>query len=122
MHLCFGYAAIIHERPEGYSFLPELAGCPVDQISIETAQSHLDLGVLSDLSDKTIILGVIDLSDDAVETAEVVAGRVRRAFDRLPPEQLVIAPDCGMKYLPRSAAEGKMRAMVDAAALLRGDL
>ena len=96
VHLCFGYAAIIHERPEGYSFLPELAGCPVDQISIETAQSRLDLGVLSDLSDKTIILGVIDLSDDAVETAEVVAGRVRRAFDRLPPEQLVIAPDCGM--------------------------
>jgi 5-methyltetrahydropteroyltriglutamate--homocysteine methyltransferase len=122
VHLCFGYAAIIHERPEGYSFLPELAGCPVDQISIETAQSRLDLGVLSDLSDKTIILGVIDLSDDAVETAEVVAGRVRRAFDRLPAEQLVIAPDCGMKYLPRSAAEGKMRAMVDAAALLRGDL
>jgi 5-methyltetrahydropteroyltriglutamate--homocysteine methyltransferase len=122
VHLCFGYAAIIHERPEGYSFLPELAGCPVDQISIETAQSHLDLGVLSDLSDKTIILGVIDLSDAAVETAEVVAGRVRRAFDRLPPEQLVIAPDCGMKYLPRSAAEGKMRAMVDAAALLRGNL
>jgi 5-methyltetrahydropteroyltriglutamate--homocysteine methyltransferase len=122
VHICFGYAAIIHERPEGYSFLPELAGCPVDQISIETAQSHLDLGVLSDLSDKTIILGVLDLSDDAVETAEVVAGRVRRAFDRLPPEQLVIAPDCGMKYLPRSAAEGKMRAMVDAAALLRGDL
>ncbi len=122
VHLCFGYAAIIHERPEGYSFLPELAGCPVDQISIETAQSHLDLGVLSDLSEKTIILGVIDLSDAAVETAEVVADRVRRAFDRLPPEQLVIAPDCGMKYLPRSAAEGKMRAMVDAAALLRGDL
>ena len=122
MHLCFGYAAIIHERPPGYSFLPELAGCPVDQISIETAQSNLDLGVLSDLSEKTIILGVIDLSTAEIETAEVVAGRVRRAFDRLPPDQLVIAPDCGMKYLPRAAAEGKMRAMADAAALLRANL
>jgi len=122
VHLCFGYAAIIHERPAGYSFLPELADCPVDQISIETAQSNLDLGVLSDLADKTIILGVIDLSDVEVETAEVVAGRVRRAFDRVPPERLVIAPDCGMKYLPRTAAEGKMRAMTDAAALLRADL
>jgi 5-methyltetrahydropteroyltriglutamate--homocysteine methyltransferase len=122
VHLCFGYAAIIHDRPPGYDFLPELAGCPVQQISIETAQSNLDLGVLSDLSDKTIILGVIDLSDQDVETDAVVAGRVRRAFDRLPPEQLVIAPDCGMKYLPRAAAEGKMRAMAGAAALLRTEL
>ncbi|HWM56534.1 MAG TPA: 5-methyltetrahydropteroyltriglutamate--homocysteine methyltransferase [Pseudonocardia sp.] len=122
VHLCFGYAAIIHERPPGYDFLPELAGCPVQQISIETAQSNLDLGVLSDLSDKTIILGVIDLSDQDVETDAVVAARVRRAFDRLPPEQLVIAPDCGMKYLPRAAAEGKMRAMAGAAALLRTEL
>ncbi len=122
VHLCFGYAAIIHERPAGYSFLPELADCRVDQISIETAQSNLDLGVLSDLTDKTIILGVIDLSDARVETADVVAGRVRKAFDRIPPEQLVIAPDCGMKYLPRTAAESKMRAMVDAAALLRHEL
>jgi len=122
VHLCFGYAAIIHERPAGYSFLPELADCRVDQISIETAQSNLDLGVLTDLTDKTIILGVIDLSDARVETADVVAGRVRRAFDRIPPGQLVIAPDCGMKYLPRTAAEAKMRAMVDAAALLRHEL
>ena len=122
VHLCFGYAAIIHERPEGYSFLPELAGCPVDQISIETAQSGLDLGVLSDLTDKTIILGAIDLSTPEVEAPEVVAGRVRRAFDRLPPEQLVIAPDCGMKYLPRDAAAGKMRAMSAAAELLRAEL
>jgi 5-methyltetrahydropteroyltriglutamate--homocysteine methyltransferase len=121
VHLCFGYAAIIHERPEGYSFLAELAGCPVHQISIETAQSGLDLGVLSDLADKTIILGVIDLSDHEVESAATVAGRVRRAYDRIPPAQLVIAPDCGMKYLPRAAAEGKMRAMADAAALLRRD-
>ena len=122
MHLCFGYAALVDERPEGSSFLPELAGCPVEQISIETAQSGLDLGVLSDLSDKTIILGVVDLSDPAVEAPEVVAARVRRAFDRLPPEQIVIAPDCGMKYLPRESAFGKMRAMSGAAEILRAEL
>ncbi|MEU7818183.1 uroporphyrinogen decarboxylase family protein [Pseudonocardia sp. NPDC049154] len=122
VHLCFGYAAIIHERPEGYSFLPELAGCTADQISIETAQSGLDLGVLADLGDKTILLGVIDLSDHAVESVETVAARTRRAFDRLPPEQIVIATDCGMKYLPRDSAVGKMRAMAGAAALLREEL
>jgi len=122
VHLCFGYAAIIHERPEGYSFLPELAGCSADQISIETAQSGLDLGVLSDLTDKTIILGVIDLSDPAVESVDTVAARTRRAFDRLPPEQVVIATDCGMKYLPRDSAFGKMQAMAGAAALLREEL
>ncbi|GEL17250.1 5-methyltetrahydropteroyltriglutamate--homocysteine methyltransferase [Pseudonocardia asaccharolytica] len=121
VHLCFGYAAIIHERPEGYSFLPELAGCPVRQVSIETAQSGLDLGVLADLADKTVILGVIDLSTPEVEPAGVVADRVRRAYPYLPPERLVIAPDCGMKYLPREAAEGKMRAMAGAAALLRAE-
>ncbi|NMO92688.1 uroporphyrinogen decarboxylase family protein [Actinomycetospora sp. TBRC 11914] len=121
VHICFGYAAIIHARPEGYSFLPELAGSPVDQISIETAQSGLDLGVLSDLTDKTIILGVIDLSDEAVETAETVAARVRRAYDRIPREQLVIATDCGMKYLPRESAEGKMAAMAAAAEILRAE-
>jgi 5-methyltetrahydropteroyltriglutamate--homocysteine methyltransferase len=122
VHICFGYAAIIHERPSGYSFLPELADVPVQQVSIETAQSGLDLGVLRDLSDKTVILGVIDLSTPEVETAETVAGRVRRAFDYLPPEQIVIATDCGMKYLPRDSANGKMRAMADAAALLREEL
>jgi 5-methyltetrahydropteroyltriglutamate--homocysteine methyltransferase len=122
VHICFGYAAIIHERPAGYSFLPELAGCPVDQISIETAQSGLDLGVLSDLTDKTIILGVIDLSTTQVETPDLVAERTRRAFDRIPPEQLVIATDCGMKYLPRASAEGKMRAMAAAASQLRAEL
>lgn len=122
VHLCFGYAAIIHERPSGYSFLPELAASRADQISIETAQSGLDLGVLSDLADKTIVLGVVDLSDPTVETVDVVAARVRRAFDRVPPERIVIAPDCGMKYLPRAAAEGKMRAMAGAAALLRAEL
>ncbi|UBU09679.1 uroporphyrinogen decarboxylase family protein [Nonomuraea gerenzanensis] len=122
VHLCFGYAAIIHERPEAYSFLPELAGCPVRQVSIETAQSGLDLGVLSDLKDKTVILGVIDLSTPEVEPVEVVAGRVRRAFERVPPERIVIATDCGMKYLPRRSAEGKMRAMAGAARLLREEL
>jgi 5-methyltetrahydropteroyltriglutamate--homocysteine methyltransferase len=122
VHLCFGYAAIIHERPEGYSFLPELAGCPVDQISIETAQSGLDLGVLRDLTDKTIILGVLDLSTSEVESDEVVAARARRAFDLLPPEQLVLASDCGMKYLPREAADGKMRALAAGAARLRAEL
>ena len=122
VHICFGYAAVIHVRPEGYSFLPELAGCPCDQISIETAQSGLDLGVLADLSGKGIILGVIDLSDHDVETVEVVAGRVRRAFGYVAPEKIVIATDCGMKYIPRASAEGKMRAMARAAALLRAEL
>jgi 5-methyltetrahydropteroyltriglutamate--homocysteine methyltransferase len=119
VHLCFGYAAIIHERPEGYSFLPELAGCTTDQISIETAQSGLDLGVLSDLADKTIILGVLDLSTPEVESVDTVAARARRAFDRIPPEQLVLAPDCGMKYLPRDSGFGKMRALAGAAQVLR---
>ena len=122
VHLCFGYAAIIHERPEGYSFLPELAGCTADQISIETAQSGLDLGVLSDLADKTIILGVIDLSDHAVESVETVTARTRRAFDHVPPERIVIATDCGMKYLPRDSAFGKMQAMAGAAQVLRAEL
>ncbi|MFI7611908.1 hypothetical protein ACIBP6_11870 [Nonomuraea terrae] len=122
VHICFGYAAIIHERPEAYSFLPELAACPVRQVSIETAQSGLDLGVLTDLKDKTVILGVIDLSTPEVEPVEVVADRVRRAFDRVPPDRLVISTDCGMKYLPRASAEGKMRAMAGAARLLRAEL
>ena len=120
VHICFGYAAIIHARPEGYSFLPELAGSPVDQISIETAQSGLDLGVLRDLTDKTIILGVLDLSTPEVEDAQTVAARARRAFDLLPPEQLVLAPDCGLKYLPRESAAGKARALAQGAGLLRG--
>lgn len=122
VHICFGYAAIIHERPEGYSFLPELADCPVDQVSIETAQSGLDLGVLADLADKTIILGVIDLSTAEVESPEVVAGRARRAFELVAPERLVLAPDCGMKYLPRESAEGKLRSLSAGARLLRTEL
>jgi 5-methyltetrahydropteroyltriglutamate--homocysteine methyltransferase len=122
VHICFGYAAIIHERPEGYSFLPELAGCSADQISIETAQSGLDLAVLKDLSEKTIILGVIDLSDHEVESVDTVADRVRRAFAHTTPDRITIATDCGMKYLPRASAEGKMRAMAGAAAVLRAEL
>src|SRR3954453_7669803 len=122
VHICFGYAAIIHERPSGYSFLPELADVPVQMVSIETGQSGLDLGVLRDLSEKIVILGVIDLSTPEVESAETVARRVRRAFGYLPPEQLVIAPDCGMKYLSRQSADGKMRAMAAAGALLRDEL
>lgn len=119
VHICFGYAAIIHERPSGYSFLPELADCPADMISLETAQSNLDTSVLKQLAGKTIILGVIDLSDPAVETPETVADRVRRALPYVDAENVVLAPDCGMKYLPRESADGKMRAMVDAAELLR---
>jgi 5-methyltetrahydropteroyltriglutamate--homocysteine methyltransferase len=122
LHICFGYAAIIHERPAGYSFLPELSACDVDQVSIETAQSNLDTSVLTALEGKTVILGVIDLSDPAVESAEVVANRVRRALPYVPAERLVLAPDCGMKYIPRESANGKMKAMADAAALLRAEL
>jgi 5-methyltetrahydropteroyltriglutamate--homocysteine methyltransferase len=117
IHICFGYAAIIHDRPSGYSFLPELAATECDQISIETAQSGLALDVLDALSSKTIILGVLDLSTDDVETAEAVAGRIRRAFPHAGPERLIAAPDCGMKYLPRDAAYGKLEALVAGARL-----
>jgi 5-methyltetrahydropteroyltriglutamate--homocysteine methyltransferase len=119
LHICFGYAAIIHVRPEGYSFLPELADTALDQISIETAQSNLDTSVLAKLPGKTIILGVIDLSDVAVETADVVADRIRRALAYVPAERIVVAPDCGMKYLPREVAFGKLKAMVEGAAIVR---
>jgi 5-methyltetrahydropteroyltriglutamate--homocysteine methyltransferase len=121
VHLCFGYAAIIHERPSGYSFLPELAACLADQISIETAQPGLDCSVLAGLAGKTIILGVLNLGDPAVETADQVAGRVRRALPYVPAERIILAPDCGMKYLPRDAAFGKLAAMAQAAELLRAD-
>jgi 5-methyltetrahydropteroyltriglutamate--homocysteine methyltransferase len=119
VHLCFGYAAIIHERPEGYSFLPELAAADCDQISIETAQSGLDCSVLAALDGKTIILGVLNLDDSTVESADEVAARARRALPFVPAERLVLAPDCGMKYLPRDAAFGKLAAMTEAAARLR---
>ena len=122
VHICFGYAAIIHDRPSGYSFLPELANCTCDQISIETAQSKLDLGVLADLAGKAIILGVIDLSDHEVESPTVVANRVRAALPYMDADRIILSTDCGMKYLPSSSAEGKMRAMVSAAAQLRATL
>jgi 5-methyltetrahydropteroyltriglutamate--homocysteine methyltransferase len=122
VHLCFGYAAIIHQRPSGYSFLPELAAADCDQISIETAQSGLDCSVLSALEGKTVILGVLNLGDHTVETAGEVAVRVRRALPYVPAERLVLAPDCGMKYLPRDAAFGKLQAMTQAAAQLRAEL
>jgi 5-methyltetrahydropteroyltriglutamate--homocysteine methyltransferase len=122
VHLCFGYAAIIHDRPSGYSFLPELAATSADQVSIETAQSGLDCAVLADLADKTIILGVLDLNDPTVETAEVVADRVRRALPYVPARRVVLAPDCGMKYLPRQAAFGKLASMTQAARTLRAEL
>jgi 5-methyltetrahydropteroyltriglutamate--homocysteine methyltransferase len=119
VHLCFEYPAFVHDRPSGYSFLPELAGCDCDQLSIETAQTALDCSVLAALDGKTIILGVLDLSDSAVETPEAVIARVRRALEHVPPERLVLAPDCGMKYLPHDAAVGKLTAMTAAAARLR---
>ncbi len=119
VHICFGYAAIIHERPSGYTFLPELADCACDQVSIETAQSGLDPSVLQQLSDKTIILGVLDLSDNEVEDVDTVVQRVRRALPFVDAERVVLAPDCGMKYLPRASAEGKLRSMASAARVLR---
>lgn len=122
IHICFGYAAIIHVRPDGYSFLPELAASPVKQISIETAQSKLDCSVLAKLPDKTIILGTLDLSDVNIETPEMVAARIRRALPHAPAKRIVVAPDCGLKYLPRQVAFGKLRAMVEGTKLVRDEL
>ena len=122
LHICFGYAHLIHERPEGYSFLPELGASEVKQISIETAQSHLDTAVLETLPGKTIILGVLDLSTHEVETTEVVAERIRRALPNVPVEKIIVAPDCGLKYLPREVAFGKMKAMADGAKIVREEL
>jgi 5-methyltetrahydropteroyltriglutamate--homocysteine methyltransferase len=122
VHICFGYAAIIHVRPSGYSFLPELADCRCAQVSIETAQSRLDCAVLEQLPGKKIILGVIDLSDPSVESPETVANRIRRALPYVDPENLVIAPDCGMKYLPRQSAFEKLQAMVAGAQMVRAQL
>jgi 5-methyltetrahydropteroyltriglutamate--homocysteine methyltransferase len=121
VHICFGYAAIIHERPSGYSFLPELAGSPVQQVSIETAQSNLDTAVLQKLRGKRIMVGCIDLSDMTVETPQKVAERLRKALKYVKPEDVIVAPDCGMKYLPREVADAKLRAMVEGAKLLRAE-
>ncbi len=119
VHICFGYAAIIHQRSSGYSFLPELAACSCLQISVETAQSGLDCEVLAKLAGKQIMVGAIDLSDMTVESPQTVAARVRRALKYVSPENVIIAPDCGMKYLPREVAFGKMQAMAAAAKILR---
>ena len=122
VHLCFGYAAVVHDKPPGYSFLPELEGSKAQQISIEAAQPKLDLKILKELPSKTIILGVIDLADMTIETPQIIAGRIRRALDYVPAERIVVAPDCGMKYLPRAVAFGKMQAMAQGAAMVRREL
>ena len=119
LHLCFGYAAVVkHQKPTGYAFLPQLAETIAAQISIEAAQPKLDLGVLADLAGKTIILGVIDLGDPAIETPDRVAERIRAGLERVTPERLIAAPDCGMKYLPRDVAFGKLRALSAGARLV----
>jgi 5-methyltetrahydropteroyltriglutamate--homocysteine methyltransferase len=122
VHICFGYAAIIHARPSGYSFLPELENSAAQQVSIETAQSSLDTSILEKLPSKTIMLGVLDLSDMTVETPETVAARIRRALPHVPAERIVVAPDCGLKYLPREVAFGKMCAMVEGTRMVREEI
>jgi 5-methyltetrahydropteroyltriglutamate--homocysteine methyltransferase len=124
IHLCFGYAAIVKNKnkPSHYAFLEELAESPVQQISIETAQPNLDCSVLERLQNKTIILGVLDLSTHEVETPELVAARIRRALPYTSPQQIIVAPDCGMKYLPRESAFKKMKAMVAGARIMRDEL
>lgn len=122
VHICFGYAAIIHERPSGYSFLPELARCRCNQISIETAQSNLDCAVLRELPGKQILLGTIDLSDMNIEQPETVAHRIRRALPFTAPENIIVSTDCGMKYLPREVASAKLRALVKGAEIMRQEL
>ena len=123
LHTCFGYAHVVHERPPGYPFLAELADCAADQLAIEAAQPRLDMSVLAPIAGKTVVLGVLDLSDDAaVETPEQVAERIERALEVLAPERLHVGPDCGMKYLSRDVAYAKLRALVEGAALARGRL
>jgi 5-methyltetrahydropteroyltriglutamate--homocysteine methyltransferase len=122
LHMCFGYAAIVHDRPGQYAFLPELNGCVAQQISIEAAQPNLDLAVLGQLPNKTTILGVLNLGDEQVETPQVVADRIRSALRQIEPERLVVAPDCGMKYLPRDVAFAKLQAMVEGAKIVREEL
>ena len=118
LHTCFGYAHIVHDRLPGYPFLSELNDCAATHLSLEAAQPDLDAEVLREVPDKVIVLGVLDLGSDEAETPEVVAGRIRRALEVVPPERLVAAPDCGMKYLPRDLAFRKLQAMVDGARLV----
>jgi 5-methyltetrahydropteroyltriglutamate--homocysteine methyltransferase len=122
VHVCFGYAAVVNQKPTGYAFLPELADTTAAQISIEAAQPKLDLGVLKELAGKTIMLGVIDLGDRTVESPETVAARIRAGLRHVAAERLVPAPDCGMKYLPREVAFGKLKALADGAAIVRREL
>lgn len=123
LHICFGYAAIIHgDRPKGYDFLAELAGTPVQQISVETAQPRLDPAELAPLRNKQILVGVLDLNDPSVESPATVADRIRRAMTQVPARNIIVAPDCGLKYLPRDVAYGKMAAMVEGAAIVRAEL
>ena len=122
VHICFGYAAVVKDKPSGYSFLSEFDRSAVDQVSIEAAQPKLDLSILQQLPSKTIILGVLDLSDPTVETPETVAGRIRKALPFAPVDRIVVAPDCGLKYLPREVAFAKMRAMVEGAEIVRREL
>jgi 5-methyltetrahydropteroyltriglutamate--homocysteine methyltransferase len=119
VHICFGYAAIIHERPSGYSFLPELAQCRCRQVSFETAQSKLDCSAIVPIADKKLMVGCIDLADPQVESIAAVVARIERALPYVKPENVILAPDCGMKYLPRETAVGKLKAMVGAAKVLR---
>jgi 5-methyltetrahydropteroyltriglutamate--homocysteine methyltransferase len=123
LHLCFGYAAVVKaQKPTGYSFLPQLADTIALQISIEAAQPRLDLGVLAELSQKTIVLGVLDLGDTAIETTDQVAARIRAGLEYVPPDRLIAAPDCGMKYLPRDTAFGKLCALSAGARDVRAKL
>jgi 5-methyltetrahydropteroyltriglutamate--homocysteine methyltransferase len=122
LHTCFGYAHIVHDRPAGYPFLAELAGCAADVLAIEAAQPRLDASVLEPLAGKTVIVGVLDLSDPAPETPEVVASRIEAALEVIPPERLQVGPDCGMKYLSRELAFAKLRALVEGARLVRARL
>jgi 5-methyltetrahydropteroyltriglutamate--homocysteine methyltransferase len=122
VHICFGYAAIIHQRPSGYSFLPELASCSCHQVSVETAQSNLDCSVLGKLEGKKIMVGCLDLNDMAVESPDTVVARIKRALPYVKAENVILAPDCGMKYLPCDVAFGKMKSMVEAAKMLRAEL
>ena len=122
VHICFGYAAMTKQRPDGYSFLPQMKACTCNQISIETAQANLDTSVLEELRGKTIMVGVLDLSDMTVETPEIIADRIRRALPHVDADKVVVAPDCGLKYLPRDVAFGKMKAMAAGAAIVRAEL
>jgi 5-methyltetrahydropteroyltriglutamate--homocysteine methyltransferase len=122
LHICFGYGFMVKGKPAKYAFLPELAATPIRQVSVETAQPDLDCSVLAELTGKTVILGVLDLSTPEVESPDRIAGRIRKALPYVDPERLIIAPDCGLKYLSRDAAFGKLQAMVAGARLVRAEL